>query len=106
MVALFEAAKVLRISRQAVDKRRQEGALLAVELGKKGYQYPSWQFGLDALADVLRELSRLDFWQQISFFLNPSALLHDRTPLHVLREGKKNLKDILIAARNYGEQGG
>ena len=101
-----EGAQVLKITRQAVDKRRQDGTLLAVELGKKGYQYPSWQFGLEGLEEVLAELSGRDFWEQVSFFLNPSALLHDRPPLDVLREGKKNLTDVVIAAKNYGEHGG
>src|SRR5258708_7449658 len=76
-----QASKLLEISRQAVDKRRSEGKLLAIELGKKGYRYPSWQFGLRGLDKVLAVLRDQDVWGQLSFFLNPSAALPNRTPL-------------------------
>lgn len=101
-----EVAKALRITRQAVDKRRKEGKLLAVELGKKGYRYPAWQLDLPDLEKLLDVLSDQDGWQQLSFFLNPSALLGDRTPLEVLRHGKHKIGDVLRAASAYGEQGG
>src|SRR5258708_1868273 len=80
-----QVAHLLKISRQAVDRRRIEGKLLAVELGKKGYHYPSWQFGLEGLPEALAALRNRDGWEQLTFFLNPSAALDDRTPLEVLR---------------------
>jgi len=101
-----QASKLLEISRQAVDKRRSEGKLLAIELGKKGYRYPSWQFGLRGLDKVLAVLRDQDVWGQLSFFLNPSAALHNRTPLEVLQQSEGNVSDVVSAAAVYGEQGG
>ena len=101
-----EAAKLLKISRQAVDKRRREKRLLGVELGKKGYHYPRWQFGLRNVEDVLDALGDRDEWEKLNFFLNPSDLLDDRTPLDVLQAGKGELTDLINAAASYGEHGG
>jgi biotin operon repressor len=101
-----QAAKLLKISRQAVDKRRRENKLLGLELGKKGYHYPPWQFDLRGLEQILTALGRRDQWEKLSFFLNPSAILGDRTPLTVLRGEKDHLPDIVNAAVSYGEQGG
>ena len=100
-----QAARLLKISRQAVDKRRNERKLLALELGRKGYRYPFWQFGLEGLADVLAALGDRDGWEQLAFFLNPSAALDDRTPVEVLRKGKGNIAAVVAAAAVYGEQG-
>jgi hypothetical protein len=97
---------LLKISRQAVDKRRRENKLLGLELGKKGYHYPSWQFDLRGLEQILAALGGRDQWEKLSFFLNPSAILGDRTPLTVLRGEKDHLPDIVNAAVSYGEQGG
>jgi hypothetical protein len=104
-ISSVQAADILKVTRQAIDKRRKEGKLLALELGKRGYCYPSWQLGLEGFEQVLAALKGRDFWEQLSFFLNPSALLEDRTPLQVLRDGK-NLKEAIKAARSYGEHGG
>jgi hypothetical protein len=101
-----QAAKLLKISRQAVDKRRRENKLLGLELGKKGYHYPSWQFDLRGLEQVLTALGGRDPWEKLSFFLNPSGILGDRTPLTVLRGEKDKLTDIVNAGVSYGEQGG
>jgi len=100
------AAALLKVSRQAIDKRRSEGKLLALELGKKGYYYPSWQFGLKGLDAVMAALQGRDPWEQLSFFLNPSAALGDRTPLEIMRTGKGDLDAVVDAAAAYGEQGG
>ena len=39
-----EVANSLGITRQAVDKRRRAGKLLAITTGRHGYRYPVWQF--------------------------------------------------------------
>jgi len=104
-VSSAEASKLLKVSRQAVDKRRRENKLLGLELGKKGYHYPTWQFGLRDLEDVLSVLGDRDEWEKLNFFLNPSDLLDDRTPLEVLQEGKGELTDVIHAAASYGEHG-
>jgi len=103
-VSSTRAAEILKLTRQAVDKRRKEGKLLGLELGKRGYQYPSWQFGLKGLEDVLSALGVQDFWEKVSFFLNPNDLLEDQTPLEVLTKGEK-VDDVIRAAQVYGEHG-
>lgn len=67
-VSSAEAAKLLKVSRQAVDKRRRENKLLGLELGKKGYHYPTWQFGLRNLEDILSALGDRDEWEKVNFF--------------------------------------
>jgi hypothetical protein len=104
-ISSAKAAAILKVTRQAVDKRRKEGKLLGLELGKRGYFYPSWQFGLRGLERVLATLGGQDFWKKLSFFLNPSDLLEDRTPLEALNNGQ-NLEEVIRAAKVYGEHGG
>jgi len=101
-----QIARALKITRQAVDKRRNQGKLLGIELGKKGFRYPAWQIGVPDLDKVLAALEGRDAWEQLSFFLNPSALLEDRTPLEVMQGGSHDIADVLRAASAYGEQGG
>lgn len=100
-----EIAKALKITRQGVDRRRKERKLIAVELGRKGFRYPTWQIGLPHLTKALDALGDRDGWEQLAFFLNPSALLEDRTPLDVLQGGKPDVAEVLRAASAYGEQG-
>ena len=102
-------AKQLRMSRQGVDKRRKARRLLAIELGRRGYVYPRWQFTergvLPGLEEVLVQLQEnaIPSWDILTFFLNKSHLLGDSSPLSELREG--NLEGVLRAAAVYGEQG-
>jgi len=79
--------------------------LLALELGRKGYHYPSWQFDLKGLERVLAALGGLDPWQKLSFFLNPNTILDDESPLEVLRHGRIMIEDVESAAATYGEHG-
>lgn len=103
-VSSSQAAKMLKMTRQAVDKRRKEGKLLAIELGRRGYCYPAWQFGLKGFEEVLLALPSGDFWERLSFFLNPSDLLEDQTPIQALGKGS-NVEGVLRAAKEYGEHG-
>jgi len=100
-----EVAKVLDISRQAVDKRRKAGQLLAVELPKRGLLYPAWQLGetgapLPGFAQVLAALRDHDPWAQARFFVTSNDRLNDQRPLDLLREGA--LTPVLTAARAFG----
>jgi biotin operon repressor len=102
-----QAAHILGISRQAVDKRRRQGQLIGLTQGRRGYAYPAWQFengkSIAHLEKVLHALRGHDSWMQLSFFLNPNDRLEGVTPLHALRAG--NLESVLQAASIYGEQG-
>jgi hypothetical protein len=102
-----KVAELLRLSRQAVDKRRAANQLLALTQGRRGYSYPSFQFEngktLDGLEEVLRNLSALDPWMQIRFFTSPQERLGSKTPIEALRSGR--VSDVVRAASGYGEQG-
>lgn len=102
-----EMAARLHITRQAVDKRRRAGKLLAVELGRRRWLYPAWQVAdgqvLAGLEDVLSDLSQHDSWMQLAFFLGGNYRLGERAPLEALRQGR--LPDVRMAARAFGEHG-
>jgi hypothetical protein len=102
-----KVAELLKLSRQAVDKRRAANQLLALTQGRRGYSYPSFQFEdgktLDGLEEVLRNLSALDPWMQLRFFTSPHERLGNKTPIEALRSGRVN--DLVRAASGYGEQG-
>ena len=74
-------AEMLGVSRQAVDKRRQSRALLAVRAGER-YVYPVWQFeggqALSGLKQVLRAFTIDDPWMRLGFFLSEDARLDGR----------------------------
>lgn len=102
-----DAARHLHLSRQAVNKRRQQGALVGLNAGRHGYLYPAWQFvragtiaGLEALLDGLKGH---DPWMQHTFVVSRNARLQGETPLRAIREGKLN--EALAAARAFGEHG-
>ena len=88
-----EIAEMLGISRQAINQRRQRGKLIGLPRGKGKYIYPLWQFTdtgktLVGLETVLKQLSEVDPWTQITFFLNPNLRLNNKTPLEVLQMGE------------------
>ena len=103
-----DLTSVLGISRQAVDKRRKAGALLALEVPRRGILYPAWQFTdtgelLPGFVKVLEALAEHDPWAQARFFLSASARLGERRPLDRLRAGE--LDRVLAAAAAFGEHG-
>ncbi|HEX4458066.1 MAG TPA: hypothetical protein VIA18_08850 [Polyangia bacterium] len=101
-----KAAEVLGLSRQAIDKRRKQGSILAVKLGKRGYIYPAWQFSdrgvLPGLSEVLQALAGHSDWAKLRFFLSPNSALNDARPLELLR--RDDVAPVLRAARLSGEQ--
>jgi hypothetical protein len=103
-----EAAGLLGISRQALDKRRRHGHLIGLTQGRRGYAYPAWQFDggktLVSLEKVLGRLTDHDPWMQLTFFLNDNDRLDGSSPLELLRSGQ--VDPVLEAAASYGEQGG
>jgi hypothetical protein len=100
-----QAAAHLRLTRQAVDKRRRAGRLLALAAGRRGYVYPAWQFGPDGMLrgfeDALGELSVTDPWARAAFFLSGDPRLDGTTPLEALRSG--DAAGVRRAARGHGE---
>lgn len=108
-----QVAEALGISRQAVDKRRRAGSLLAVQTGRRGYAYPAWQLDprgpggvLSGFNLVLRELGRDGVhspWTCLSWFLAGDARLRGARPLDALRKGR--VAAVRAAAAAFGEQG-
>ncbi len=102
-----EVADRLGISRQAVEKRRNAGKLLAVTLRGSLVGYPAWQFTddgvLSGLDEVLSEFHDVSSWTQLVFFLSENSLLDGRRPLDELRKG--NIEGVRRAAGALGEQG-
>ncbi len=102
--------ELLSITRQAVDQRRKEGKLLALQPGGRAYRYPVWQVDddgtLNGLKEVLDILEEQDPWMSMQFFLRENPRLQNRRPLDVLREGTEaGLQRVREAATSYGDQG-
>lgn len=102
-----EAAETLGLSRQAVDKRRRAGKLLALSFGKRGYRYPVFQFVdgdvLPGLDRVLAELADQDGWSRLAFFVNRRSDLRDKSPVSLLK--RRVVDRVIRAARSAGEHG-
>ena len=98
-VSADEAGRILGISRQAVDKRRRGGALLAVREGSD-WRYPACQFdqgeAIAGIADVVRGFSAAGPWIALDFLLAPDAVLGGRTPIAVLRAGERDAVARLV----------
>lgn len=99
------------ISRQAVDKRRRAGKLLALPAGERSWRYPAWQFDgrakggvVPGLEEVLGSFCVEDPWMQAAFMLGGNERLRGERPLDALREGF--VEDVARAARSVGEHGG
>ena len=103
-----QVATALGISRQAVDKRRSRGALLAVPNGSGDYLYPACQFAdggvVPGLEEALKAFQIRDPWTQLSVMISPAPSLGMRTPVDALRAG--DLDQVRAAIDAFGEQGG
>ncbi len=94
-------AELLGVTPQAINQRRQRGKLIGLPRGKGKYIYPMWQFTdtgktIVGLEEVLEQLSKIDPWTQVAFFLNPSLRLNNQSPLVLLRQG--NVKSVVNSA--------
>jgi hypothetical protein len=84
-----EVGALLEISRQAVDKRRQAGTLLAMRQGRD-WRYPRCQFRESArqvaagLPKLLNAFGAKDPWAVLDFMLAPDDTLQGKTPLEIL----------------------
>jgi hypothetical protein len=90
-----DVSRLLHISRQAVDKRRREGKLLAVPRGSD-YAYPACQFEDDRTIAGLPEMllaRTVDHpWATLAFLVTPKDEL-GCSPLQALRHQDPKLKD-------------
>ncbi|WP_407175371.1 hypothetical protein [Bradyrhizobium sp. STM 3562] len=96
------------ISRQAIDKRVQEGSLLAVPGPSNHRSFPTLQFNADGtvvegLKSVHEALPTSNPWTVLNFLAQPDDRLNGRKPIDLLKEGKVEL--VVEAARRMAEQG-
>lgn len=104
-------ARQLGVSRQAVDKRRTRGSLIAVPTASGDWAYPRAQFDDDGrplagLAEILRALRIDDPWARLNELLAPDPDLDGRSALALLREfGTGAVPRIARALSTVGEQG-
>jgi hypothetical protein len=96
------------VSRQRIERRVQEGTLLAVPGPSNRRRYPTIQFNsdgtvVDGLKAVQECLAFSSPWSVLSFLVNPDDSLHHKRPIDVLRRGDVDL--VLESARRVGVQG-
>lgn len=110
-VGTAEAAEILGgISKQAVDKRRERGTILALPKGGGEYAFPLWQFDEGAkdglvpgLSRVLKSFSVHNPWMRAEFMLAPNARLGGGRPIDMLKGGE--VEAVVRTAAAYGEHG-
>ncbi|MCE6949671.1 hypothetical protein LAZ29_01820 [Cereibacter sphaeroides] len=106
---LAEVQRLMRgVSRQAVDKRVQDGSLLAVPGPSNRKVYPTVQFTRDGtlvpgLKEVRNALGHESPWSMLNFLVNPHDALGGRKPIDLLKDGKTHL--VIQAAESEGQQG-
>ena len=96
------------ISRQAIDKRVQEGSLLAVPGPSNHRSFPTLQFNADGtvvegLKSVREALPTSNPWTVLNFLAQPDDRLDGHKPIDLLKEGKIDL--VVEAARRMAQQG-
>lgn len=96
------------VSRQAIDKRVQDGSLLAVPGPSNRRSYPTLQFNRDGtvvpgLKAVREALQTTNPWAILNFLSHPDVRLGNCKPMDLLKSG--HLERVLEAARRLGEQG-
>jgi hypothetical protein len=98
-----QVASLLRISRQAVDKRRKAGKLIAVPAGED-YVYPACQFteqGIVAGLDrALGAMPIQDPWMRLEWLLTEDDALEGSSPLAALKSGA--LDEVVELAAGHG----
>jgi hypothetical protein len=96
------------ISRQAIDKRVQEGSLLAVPGPSNHRSFPTLQFNADGtiiegLKSIREALPTDNPWTVLNFLAEPDDRLNGCKPIDLLKEGKIEL--VVEAARRMAQQG-
>jgi nucleoid DNA-binding protein len=104
---LEDVETLLGISRQAIDKKVRDDALLAVPGPHRRRRYPVVQFTADGilpgLREVLKSLPSANGWFRLNFLVNPDSHLGGRRPIDFLKEGR--VDPVVRAAKAIGVQG-
>ncbi len=96
------------VSRQAVDKRVNEGSLLAVPGPSNRRRFPAAQFMddgavVDGLKAVRETLGYTSPWALLNFLVNPQDGLGGDRPIDRLRTG--DVRSVVASAARVGVQG-
>jgi hypothetical protein len=110
-IGVNQVLDILGLStRQGVNKRRQNGKLIAIELGNHGYQYPLCQLDesrggtVDGLEEVLKQLDPVDSpWMALQFLVRGNPRFNGKPPIELLRKGE--VEPVVKAAKAHGEHG-
>lgn len=105
-ISVADAAHRIGRSRQALERLRRAGRLLALRVGSQ-WQYPHWQFDPDAPGGVLPGIE--DVLQQLSlspagaafWLLQPSERLGGRPPIELLRRRRPDAVVQLAREQSY-----
>lgn len=104
MLGAGEAAKLLRVTRQALDKRRKKLAVLGVQWGRNWY-YPKDQFGIDDVVPGLEEvLATLPFesdWPRLDWMLKEREEFQGRNAFTALKQDDIDL--VIAEASDFGD---
>lgn len=109
MLNTAEVADRLGITRQAVDKKRDSGALLALK-GPDGYAFPACQFTaagvVEGLSDVLGALGELSFWEKLSALVTAAPALQGKSLIQALASARSAAqRERLVAlARDHANE--
>lgn len=103
LLPVTEVARLLGVTRQAVDKRRRAGQLLAVK-SASDWRYPAAQFGATgetpaALAEVIAAFAEAGPWATLDFLLAADDALGGVSPLAALHQGAAADVRRLLATR-------
>jgi hypothetical protein len=103
LLAADTVGRLLGITRQAVDKRRGAGRLLALRI-RGDWHYPAAQFSgdgevLDGIAEVIAAMPEASPWSVLDFLLAADDTLGGIPPLAALRTGDRAALRRLLAAR-------
>ena len=101
-----DAARLTRRSRQALERLRRLGRVLALREGNQ-WRYPRWQFDPDAPGGVLPGLAETLEELRLSpvgaaFWLNRRVERLRGTPIQLLRA--RRVEPVVAAAREQGER--
>ena len=104
-IGVEEAAQFTQRSRQALERRRREGRLLALKM-KNQWRYPKWQFDpaspggvVPGLEEVLGHLE-LSPAGAAAWMTEPSDVFGGKSAIELLRKGRA--RDVIELAEEYG----
>ncbi len=99
-----DVADLLGISKQAVVKRVQSGALLAIPSASGHLRFPAFQFSaegtIDGLKQVLTAFNVDSPWTRLAVLLDTDEAVGDRRLIDALRAGE--LQGVLDVVRAFG----